>query len=116
MELTSVHFDGSGFVVESPIEGVVLLAALQLRLRLMMFSVMNVELVKVNFDAEDLVGVEFEENIEFKGAPICAICLCDVVKGQVVRRTPCLHLFHSECIQGWLCTRRVCPVDKYFLE
>ncbi|KAG6506955.1 E3 ubiquitin-protein ligase RHA2A-like [Zingiber officinale] len=34
--------------------------------------------------------------------PLCAVCLCDLSDGDSVRRLPCRHVFHRECLDGWL--------------
>ncbi|XP_050419026.1 E3 ubiquitin-protein ligase Zswim2 [Patella vulgata] len=42
----------------------------------------------------------------------CRICLRGYEIGQVVRRLPCRHKFHKDCVDNWLLhTRPVCPVD-----
>lgn len=46
----------------------------------------------------------------------CTICLCIVETGELVRRLPCLHLFHTECIDRWLSTNAKCPICKLELQ
>jgi len=47
-------------------------------------------------------------------ASVCAICLEPKLPGQLVRVLPCLHSFHAEsCIDPWLRTSPLCPVDKF---
>jgi len=40
----------------------------------------------------------------------CCICLEDQVTGQLVRRLPCMHAFHCECIDRWLQEKSSCPI------
>jgi len=42
----------------------------------------------------------------------CCICLCDMETGVEVRRLPCTHYFHVECIDTWLKVNKCCPIDK----
>eukprot|EP00928_Gymnodinium_smaydae_P050142 TRINITY_DN33746_c0_g1_i1.p2 TRINITY_DN33746_c0_g1~~TRINITY_DN33746_c0_g1_i1.p2 ORF type:complete len:224 (-),score=31.09 TRINITY_DN33746_c0_g1_i1:138-809(-) len=46
----------------------------------------------------------------------CAICLTAYAKGDLIRRCPCLHMFHARCIEAWLeCGSfgaKCCPVCK----
>ena len=42
----------------------------------------------------------------------CRICLRGYEIGQFVRRLPCHHKFHRDCIDNWLLHRHpTCPVD-----
>ncbi|GAX74709.1 hypothetical protein CEUSTIGMA_g2157.t1 [Chlamydomonas eustigma] len=47
--------------------------------------------------------------------PQCAICLGDFEHGQEVRRLPCFHDFHKECIDGWMSQHRTCPLCRHVL-
>jgi len=40
----------------------------------------------------------------------CAVCLCDYVEGEVLRRLPCGHLFHRRCADEWLQRSCRCPL------
>ncbi|XP_071732426.1 E3 ubiquitin-protein ligase SDIR1-like [Rutidosis leptorrhynchoides] len=43
----------------------------------------------------------------------CSVCLETVNVGEVVRSLPCLHQFHTECIDPWLRQQGTCPVCKF---
>jgi E3 ubiquitin-protein ligase RNF13 len=44
-------------------------------------------------------------------ASTCSICLEDYNGGEMLRRLPCRHLFHTNCIDTWLSQRHpVCPM------
>eukprot|EP00435_Cladocopium_sp_Y103_P029040 s1775_g7.t1 len=40
----------------------------------------------------------------------CAVCLCEYVEGEVLRRLPCGHLFHRRCADEWLQRSCRCPL------
>ncbi|XP_052197951.1 E3 ubiquitin-protein ligase SDIR1-like [Diospyros lotus] len=42
----------------------------------------------------------------------CTICLEQVNMGELVRSLPCLHQFHTNCIDPWLRQQGTCPVCK----
>lgn len=42
----------------------------------------------------------------------CAICQDALGVGEAVRRLPCAHVFHSECIARWLRVKLTCPLDS----
>ena len=62
----------------------------------------------------DLEGVESGESKtacgdEARDVPTCVICLDDFETGQSIRRLPCGHNFHSECVDTWLRKNATCP-------
>jgi len=51
-------------------------------------------------------------SLEKAGDVACCICLNDMEVGVEVRKLPCDHFFHKECIDQWLLVNRTCPIDK----
>ena len=45
----------------------------------------------------------------------CAICLEPMAVGDMVKSLPCLHGFHSLCIDRWLRASRQCPMCKHVI-
>ena len=45
----------------------------------------------------------------------CIICLEDFKNGDKATVLPCIHLFHTSCIQNWLKTQNTCPICKFKL-
>lgn len=43
---------------------------------------------------------------------ICSICLERPIIGDKVRRLPCMHGFHQQCIDAWLNRQANCPICK----
>ncbi|KAL9663895.1 hypothetical protein QQ045_019289 [Rhodiola kirilowii] len=39
---------------------------------------------------------------ELNGGSDCVVCLCELRKGERVRRLECRHVFHKKCLDGWL--------------
>lgn len=50
------------------------------------------------------------------GCDRCTICLCDYEEQDEVRRLPCMHLFHKECVDQWLPTNKRCPICRVDIE
>ena len=42
----------------------------------------------------------------------CIVCLEPMKKGEEVRTLPCTHKLHTECIDPWLRSNKVCPVCR----
>ena len=45
----------------------------------------------------------------------CVICMEDFKKGDKSTNLPCLHMFHTNCIQSWLKKQNTCPICKFKL-
>jgi hypothetical protein len=45
----------------------------------------------------------------------CAVCKDGVAAGQRVKRLPCSHRYHDECIVPWLQVRNSCPLCRFEL-
>jgi len=39
----------------------------------------------------------------------CLVCQCPYEEGDLLRRLPCKHCFHAECVDQWLMNKDVCP-------
>ncbi|CAF3343706.1 unnamed protein product [Rotaria socialis] len=46
----------------------------------------------------------------------CTICLCEYVQDDDVRRLPCMHLFHIECVDKWLMQSKRCPICRIDID
>ncbi|PSN55498.1 hypothetical protein C0J52_02588 [Blattella germanica] len=46
----------------------------------------------------------------------CTICLSEFEEEEDVRRLPCMHLFHVECVDQWLATNKRCPICRVDIE
>uniref|UniRef100_A0A0D9XK13 RING-type E3 ubiquitin transferase n=1 Tax=Leersia perrieri TaxID=77586 RepID=A0A0D9XK13_9ORYZ len=45
----------------------------------------------------------------------CCVCISRIREGEEVRRLPCGHAFHRECVDRWLalcCRPRTCPLCR----
>ena len=53
---------------------------------------------------------------EENDAEKCTICLNNFEEQEDVRRLPCMHLFHIECVDQWLPTNKRCPICRVDIE
>ncbi|TVU22853.1 hypothetical protein EJB05_32574, partial [Eragrostis curvula] len=53
------------------------------------------------------------DDVESSAQAECAVCLCVLDEGQMVRELPaCKHVFHKECVDVWLASRASCPICR----
>jgi len=71
----------------------------------------------VNMAATDscLKSYDEGEKLRLDEELTCSICLEQVKDGELVRSLPCVHQFHSMCIDQWLKQQATCPVCKFRL-
>lgn len=53
-----------------------------------------------------------EENVREGEEEKCPICLTDLQTGEEIKRLPCKHIFHPNCIDPWLSQNSKCPICK----
>ena len=46
----------------------------------------------------------------------CSICMNPIQIREKVKRLPCLHVFHADCVDEWLSRKPTCPVDCMEVE
>lgn len=46
----------------------------------------------------------------------CTVCLVDFEDEEAVKKLPCGHVFHAQCVDTWLQTAHVCPLCKFDLK
>jgi len=46
----------------------------------------------------------------------CLICLQQYVVGEMVRTLPCLHAFHTDCVDAWFRTKLNCPTCRTSIQ
>jgi SUMO ligase MMS21 Smc5/6 complex component len=52
-------------------------------------------------------NIELIEEIDIENDTICAICLDSIIRG--IALPSCNHIFHKDCILGWLRQASTCP-------
>lgn len=46
---------------------------------------------------------------------VCSICYDEIPTNIQVKKLPCLHIFHSLCINKWTLIKKECPMCRYKL-
>ncbi|CAB1120024.1 unnamed protein product [Ectocarpus sp. CCAP 1310/34] len=57
-------------------------------------------------------GAFIAQGAEAASSADCSICLGGFEDGDVLRKLPCLHLFHQKCVDEWLHLSVSCPLCK----
>lgn len=70
------------------------------------------EIIDANTLAYTYIQLKTKENEKEK----CTICLCEYESNEHVRRLPCMHLFHLQCIDQWLPSNKKCPICRVDIE
>lgn len=64
---------------------------------------------------ENLPTVAINEDDLQRNGGVCAVCKDEVSVGEIVKKLPCLHYYHGDCILPWLEIRNSCPVCRFEL-
>ncbi|PKI75574.1 hypothetical protein CRG98_003975 [Punica granatum] len=64
---------------------------------------------------ENLPTVALSEDDLERNGGVCAVCKDEVLVGEMVKKLPCLHYYHGDCILPWLEMRNSCPVCRFEL-
>ncbi|WJX70733.1 RING-type E3 ubiquitin transferase [Trifolium repens] len=64
---------------------------------------------------ENLPLVELTEEELKKKDVVCAVCKDEVMVEEKVRKLPCSHYYHGDCILPWLSIHNTCPVCRFEL-
>ncbi|XP_074578983.1 uncharacterized protein LOC141835427 [Curcuma longa] len=64
---------------------------------------------------ESLPSVLLTEEEVAKADAVCAVCKDGILVDESVKRLPCSHLYHNECILPWLAIRNSCPLCRFEL-
>ncbi|RNA34120.1 E3 ubiquitin- ligase arkadia isoform X2 [Brachionus plicatilis] len=70
------------------------------------------EIIQANTLAYTYTQLKTKEHEKEK----CTICLSEFQSEENVRRLPCMHLFHLECIDQWLPSNKRCPICRVDIE
>merc|ERR1712151_851856 len=61
--------------------------------------------------------VVFQQQVEHNGWETgCAVCLCEFEDGSTLRKLPCGHRFHKNCIDTWLRRSKKCPLCNHCVD
>lgn len=64
---------------------------------------------------ESLPSVLLTEEEVANADAVCAVCKDGILVDERVKRLPCSHLYHNECILPWLAIRNSCPLCRFEL-
>ena len=66
-----------------------------------------------NFNVENIPDITLENVSELNDEnKICSICLEEYKNNDIIKKLPCNHNFHSECVKIWLSNKTTCPVCR----
>lgn len=64
---------------------------------------------------QNLPVVELSQQYLEKNNAVCAVCKDEILLAEKVKRLPCSHHYHGDCIVPWLSIRNTCPVCRHEL-
>lgn len=79
---------------------------------------MQGEKIKATQEMINIHTVSFEYTLDNNdnNQSNCVICLCDFETGDMMRRLPCVHFFHLNCVERWLLSSATCPICRNLIS
>lgn len=74
---------------------------------------LNLEDHKVGLTKQQINRLPSQSLDETLAGDTCPVCLEELATNNQVRRLPCLHVLHKECIDPWLKNNKECPICKF---
>eukprot|EP00873_Tetraselmis_striata_P021864 jgi/Tetstr1/442128/TSEL_030282.t1 len=53
------------------------------------------------------------QSVSDSEADLCSVCLCAYETSETVRKLPCSHYFHAECLDPWMKRTGTCPSCRW---
>ena len=70
---------------------------------------------KDTFDSIPLVSQESKQ-IEASTESVCCVCMDELIGDKPVKKMPCDHMIHAECLKTWLNVGKTCPMCRTDLD
>ena len=66
-----------------------------------------------NFNSDSIPDSILEDVSELNDEnKMCLICLEEYKNNDIIKKLPCNHIFHSECLKIWLSQKATCPICR----
>ena len=66
-----------------------------------------------NFNSDSIPDSILEDLSELNEEnKMCSICLEEYKNNDIIKKLPCNHIFHSECLKIWLSNKTTCPICR----
>ncbi|XP_037886210.1 RING-H2 finger protein ATL70-like [Glossina fuscipes] len=65
-----------------------------------------------SIQVETLPKYEFSSASNDGSEQCCAVCLNDFQLNEIIRKLPCAHDFHSDCVDKWIKLHQTCPMCR----
>jgi len=77
---------------------------------------LNLEDHKVGLTKQQINRLPSQSLDQTLAGDTCPVCLEELATNNEVRRLPCLHVLHKECIDPWLKNNKECPICKFDIK
>ena len=66
-----------------------------------------------NFNSNSIPDSTLEDVSELNDEnKMCSICSEEYKNNDIIKKLPCNHIFHSECLKIWLLNKTTCPIYR----